>query len=253
MMERAVRGRDRFVWDVIRSPEELGRVRMAAMNDFLSDYDPGRRSGRYMAASLPHLPFGDGAFELALCSHFLFLYSDELSTADHAEAVLELCRVAREVRVFPLLEMNGERSRHVGPVLEASERHGPRVRVERVEYEFQRGGNEMMVVQRNVAQFPFSDLQSFKDYIVFVQTYLPDRFRPREGVGPADQWTLSLAFEGLRRGIAVADAEGVSADVLRQCRGELDAALESYVAGNSRDGFFALERLSTILKRIPPR
>src|SRR4051794_13358657 len=33
MVGRAVRGRERFVWDVIRSPEELGRVRMAAMND----------------------------------------------------------------------------------------------------------------------------------------------------------------------------------------------------------------------------
>src|SRR3954469_17815503 len=49
MLDRTVRGRERFVWDVIRSPEELGRVRMAAMNDFLSDYDPGRRSGRYLA------------------------------------------------------------------------------------------------------------------------------------------------------------------------------------------------------------
>jgi hypothetical protein len=148
MVGRAARGRERFVWDVIRSPEELGRVRMAAMGEFLSDYDAGRRGGRYLAASLQWLPFGDGAFDLALCSHFLFLYSDEVPAGEHVAAVLELCRVAGEVRVFPVLEMNGERSRHLGAVIEAVERRGLSVRVERVPYEFQRGGDEMVRITR---------------------------------------------------------------------------------------------------------
>jgi hypothetical protein len=144
MVGRAGRGRERFVWDVIPSPEVLGRLRMAAMGEFLSDYDAGRRSGRYLAAALPDLPFSDRSFDLALCSHFLFLYSEALSAEDHVRAVLELCRVAGEVRVFPLLEMSGERSRHVGAVIEALERRGLRVRIEGVPYEFQKGGNEMM-------------------------------------------------------------------------------------------------------------
>jgi len=46
---------------------------MAAMQEFLADYRAGGREGRYMAATLPHLPFADGAFDLALCSHLLFL------------------------------------------------------------------------------------------------------------------------------------------------------------------------------------
>jgi hypothetical protein len=151
LVERAARDRDRFVWDVIRSPDMLGRLRMAAMNEFLADYDAGRRSGRYVAGSLPHLPFGDGSFDLALCSHFLFLYSDELSSEQHVRAVLELCRVAGEVRIFPLLDMAARRSRHVQPVIEAAERHGLRASVESVPYEFQRGGNEMMRVLRPAA------------------------------------------------------------------------------------------------------
>ena len=146
LVETAARERHRFVWDVIRSPEELGRVRLAAMREFLADYEGGRRAGRAVAAGLPQLPFADGSFDLALCSHFLFLYSNELPLDYHRRSVLELCRVSREVRIFPLLDMNGKPSDHVGPVLDELRRRGLDARVERVPYEFQKGGDEMIRV-----------------------------------------------------------------------------------------------------------
>jgi hypothetical protein len=37
-----------------------------------------------------------------------------------------------------------------------------------------------------MADFPFSDLHSFKDYIGFVQLCAPDRFPRREGIPPAE-------------------------------------------------------------------
>ncbi|WP_327591651.1 hypothetical protein [Streptomyces chartreusis] len=61
-----------------------------------------RRRGCYVAASLPRLPFRDGAFALALSGHFLFTYADRLSSAFHRAALRELLRVAEEVRVYPL-------------------------------------------------------------------------------------------------------------------------------------------------------
>ncbi len=148
MVELTTRERHRFVWDGIGSPEELARVRMAAMEEFLGDYEAGKQEGRYVTAELPALPFTDQAFDVALSSHFLFLYSDELSAADHVRGVMELCRAAGEVRIFPLLDMRGERSRHVGPVMEAVKRLGLEGRLERVPYEFQKGGNEMMRIVR---------------------------------------------------------------------------------------------------------
>ncbi len=48
------------------------------MNDFLADYRAGRQEGRYVDAALPALPFDDLAFDLALCSHLLFLYTTQL-------------------------------------------------------------------------------------------------------------------------------------------------------------------------------
>jgi hypothetical protein len=103
-----------FVWD-IPSIDDLGRVRMAAMEDFLADYEQGTASGRYRDAALPTLPFSDGSFSLALCSHLLFLYSTQLGETFHRQALRELCRVAREVRIFPLLALGGAPSSFVIP------------------------------------------------------------------------------------------------------------------------------------------
>ena len=137
-----------FVWsDRIRNVEELRQVRMAAMQAFLDDFESGKRAGRYVDAELPRLPFGDGAFDLAVCSHFLFLYSTQLGGPFHHAALHEMCRVASEVRVFPLLALGSQRSGFVDGCLEDLNESGYRVTLESVPYEFQRGGNEMMRIR----------------------------------------------------------------------------------------------------------
>src|SRR5262245_15762340 len=50
VLEQARQNKDDFIWNAIPSIDELGRVRMAAMRDFLADYPEGARSGRYVAA-----------------------------------------------------------------------------------------------------------------------------------------------------------------------------------------------------------
>jgi hypothetical protein len=144
VMRQTGENRDRFVWDRIPSLEELGRTRMGAMREFLADYDAGRQAGRYVAAALPELPFASGTFDVALCSHFLFFYADIFPLAFHQQAVDELCRVAQEVRVFPLLTYGSEECAFVDAVVERQREAGRHVSIERVAYEFQRGGNTMM-------------------------------------------------------------------------------------------------------------
>ena len=145
----ARRNAHRFVWDIFRDADELGRARMAAMRLFLADYKRGRADGRYVAAALPHLPFADGRFDLCLCSHLLFLYSEQLDYPFHLAALREMARVAAEVRVFPLLGLDGRPSPHVEPVQKALREEGMTVTLRNVPYEFQKGGNSMMLVARN--------------------------------------------------------------------------------------------------------
>ena len=140
--------RDKFVWRSFASVEELKRVRMAAMEQFLTDFERGRDQGRYVQARAPELPFGDRAFDLALSSHFLFLYSADMSLQEHRRAVDEMLRVAREVRIFPLLDLNASPSPHVEPLMQEKLEQGFDVYIVKVDYEFQKGGSRMLRIAR---------------------------------------------------------------------------------------------------------
>jgi hypothetical protein len=133
-----------YVWREFDSPARVVEARLTAMDRFLRDYaNSGRGANRYVAGAVPHLPLQDRAFPLALCSHFLFLNAPALSLAFHIAALVDLCRVAREVRVFPLLDMSGTPSALLDPVQEYLRAAGHFTECVRVAYEFQRGGNTM--------------------------------------------------------------------------------------------------------------
>jgi hypothetical protein len=103
------------------------------------------------------------------------------------------------------------------------------------------------------ASFPFSDLHSFKDYVGFVKLCAPDEFPLREGVGTADQWTLDLAFEGLRLGLRMAAEEKGERDEFTRGESLVEVAYTAYRTGRMRDGFFKLEELQKLLKKVPSR
>lgn len=147
VIEQTRKNADEFVWSHIRSVDELGEMRLRAMRAFLADYPEGQREGRYIDAELPCLPFAERSFDLALCSHFLFLYSAHFDAAFHLQSLRELCRVATEVRVFPLLELGAVRSRHLDGVLAQLASEGYRIATVKVRYEFQRGADEMLIAR----------------------------------------------------------------------------------------------------------
>jgi hypothetical protein len=138
----------RYVWSHFHDPDDLGRARLAVMQTFLEDYEKGRAALRYRPESLPHLSFEDGDFDLALSSHLLFLYSEQLDLNFHLASIRELLRVAYEVRIFPLLALDCALSPHVEPVRLQLAEAGFTVELCAVPYEFQRGGNQMMKIGR---------------------------------------------------------------------------------------------------------
>jgi len=147
VMQQLEQNQADYVWRKIPSVQILGEMRLAAMLLFLQDYSLGKTEGRYITGELPHLPFATQQFELALCSHFLFLYSTQLSSEFHQQAILEMLRVAEEVRIFPLLDLAGQPSPHVDPVITLLQQHY-RAEIVTVTYEFQRGGNQMLRISR---------------------------------------------------------------------------------------------------------
>ena len=136
-----------FVWKNIKNPDELEQIRMLAMRKFLDDYVRGLEQKRYCLEMLPTLSFDDKTFDVALSSHFLFLYSEHLDFEFHLSAILEMLRVAKELRIFPLMTLNNVYSPHLDKVREVLARRGHVSEIIKSEYEFQQGANEMLKVK----------------------------------------------------------------------------------------------------------
>lgn len=137
-----------YRWSIWGSPTSAVEARFQAMDRFLADYEAGKREGRYIAASLPYLPFGSRRFDLALVSHLLFLESESLSLDFHLASLVELSRVASEVRVYPLIEASGRVSRHLEQVVDRLQKLGHTVTEVPTEYEFRKGANRYLSVTR---------------------------------------------------------------------------------------------------------
>jgi hypothetical protein len=146
VMEQTRRNRDNFVWKNIKNIDELERIRMSAMSGFTQDYTLGKLQGRYIYHELPNpLIFADQQFDLGLSSHFLILY-DQLGLEFHIESITEMLRLCKEVRIFPLLNLNVEKSKVLDGIMEFFGENFE-VRIEQVDYEFQKGGNQMLTIK----------------------------------------------------------------------------------------------------------
>ncbi|HEQ71800.1 MAG TPA: SAM-dependent methyltransferase [Spirochaetia bacterium] len=139
---------EKFIWSRIKDVEDLKRIRLEAMEVFLSDFEAGKADGRYVPAALPHVPFTDDSFDLALSSHFLFLYSENLSLDFHMNAIDEMLRMAGEVRIFPLVDVNTRRSPHIPDILARYHKAGYYVREIDVDLQFQKGATTMLCIKK---------------------------------------------------------------------------------------------------------
>ena len=136
-----------FVWTWYGSRGHRDRLRREALAVFAADLEAHPET--YAAGALPHLPFPDDAFDLALCSHLLFTWSDVLDEQWHDRAVHELLRVAPAVRIFPLVvQGTGDPVSFLPGLVDRLLAEGHSVEIATVPYEFQRGANTMLTIQR---------------------------------------------------------------------------------------------------------
>lgn len=147
VMQQMAENKENYVWDKIRSLDELERLRMASMRKFLADYEQGKAEQRYIYHELPNrLPYPDGYFDLGLSSHFLLLYP-ALGYDFHIAAITEMLRVCKEVRIFPLCDLDGADSALTEQVI-AHFRETYAVTVKKTGYEFQKGADQLLVISR---------------------------------------------------------------------------------------------------------
>ncbi len=137
------------------SLESLKDYATLALKRFAEDYPLGREENRYIATSLPNLPFDNQSFDLVLSGNFLFIYSklvnEKFKQFDyqfHQNAVLELLRVGREVRIFPIPCWSDQLNEYASKMITELEKDGIVAQILPVEYEVMKGGNLMLRLTR---------------------------------------------------------------------------------------------------------
>jgi hypothetical protein len=136
-----------WVWSYHQNPQELKASRIKTLEVFLQDYQLGKQENRYLAQELPNLDFAAQTYDLALCSHFLFLYSAQYDRDFHVAAIQEMLRVSQEVRIFPLLTLMQETSPYLDFVVDKFSNLGYSPTIVQVPYELQPGANQMLVIK----------------------------------------------------------------------------------------------------------
>lgn len=123
--------------------------RRAAARRFLADYEAHFTHGRYVGARLPTLPIFDGAFDLVLCAHLLFVYARTFDLSWHVAACRELVRVSEgEVCIHPVCGADGWSYPELAALRAELAESGIASEVVAVNYEFFVGSGSMLVVKK---------------------------------------------------------------------------------------------------------
>ncbi|PJJ07425.1 hypothetical protein CLU83_0595 [Flavobacterium sp. 1] len=147
VMEQMRTNQEKFVWKNIKNVEELEQIRMGAMSNFVDDFELGKEQQRYVYHELPNSTKYDTLeFDLGLSSHFLILYS-QLGLDFHIQSITEMLRISKEIRIFPILNLNTAKSEVLDDIINHFNSDFV-VSIESSDYEFQKDGNQMLVIKR---------------------------------------------------------------------------------------------------------
>lgn len=147
VMQQMKENIDNYVWKNIKNLDELERTRMSAMRKFLSDYEKGKAEGRYIFHELPRkLPYETDYFDIGLSSHFLLMYT-VLGYDFHIASMMEMLRVCKEIRVFPIVDLDANKTDLITAVIDYFKKDY-KVEIVKTEYEFQKGDNNLLIIRK---------------------------------------------------------------------------------------------------------
>lgn len=147
VMQQMSENMDNYIWTKIRDLHQLEQIRMDAMKSFLNDFEAGLSEGRYRYHELPNcLPVEENYYDIGLSSHFLLLYT-QLGFDFHIKAIDEMLRVCREVRIFPVVDLDANQADMISDVIDELEKKYD-VELKVTNYQFQKNANKMLVIRK---------------------------------------------------------------------------------------------------------
>ena len=147
VMQQMKENMDNYVWTHIKDLDELEYIRMSAMKKFLSDYEQGKKEGRYVFHELPdRLPYEAESFDIGLSSHFLLMYTS-LGYDFHIRSITEMLRVCKEIRIFPIVDLDANKTDLIKEVIGYFQKKYNTLIV-KTDYEFQKGDNKLLIIRK---------------------------------------------------------------------------------------------------------
>ncbi|MCZ7401977.1 MAG: hypothetical protein O8C61_07125 [Candidatus Methanoperedens sp.] len=136
-----------FTWNFFKDIRSLRAQREKAYKLFIENFKKNK-SKTYIPVEYPATDFIDNQFTISLVSHLLFLYEDLINYDLHKKIILELLRItSKEIRIFPLVNLKGKKSSLIGTLLQDKDLGQYQISVKKVNYEFMKNGNEMMIIK----------------------------------------------------------------------------------------------------------
>lgn len=149
ILEQARMNEQNYNWTNIKNMKELEHFRFSAMNLFLDDFEQGLFDKRYVYGELPNkMEFSNDSFDIGLSSHFLLLYSG-LGLDFHIQSIKEMLRVCREIRIFPICNLDSYKTDLLNEVIDYFSRIA-HVEIVSSTYEFQKNANEMLIIKKSL-------------------------------------------------------------------------------------------------------
>ena len=133
--------KNNFIWNEFKTIEEWKKTRERTYKTFIEDYKINRE--RYIYTIYPKTNFKDDEFAISLVGHFLLLYDNIFDYKFHKETIDELLRISEEIRIFPILNLRGEKSVFLGKIMNEYN-----TKIEKTNYEFMKGGNKVLIIKR---------------------------------------------------------------------------------------------------------
>jgi hypothetical protein len=102
----------------LKSKKEVRQLlnkRQGTFDAFIADYEFQRENYQY--GKLPVLSLNTDRFDLCLCSNLLFIFGHIFDVDFHIQSIKEMLRLSKEVRIFPLYDINGQVSVHLDQVI----------------------------------------------------------------------------------------------------------------------------------------
>ncbi len=124
--------------------EKLLSKRRKTFETFYDDYI--LNPNNYQNGELPTLNFASKSFDLCLCSNFLFLFEHLFDLNFHLNSIIELLRIGKEVRIFPLYHNVGKVSNYLQSVTSFLTINSYKWTIESNDYHVYKDGNRFLKI-----------------------------------------------------------------------------------------------------------